>query len=228
MRWDWSTAGRLDQGKPYEVKDSSGYDSYLSIKGSFTWAKDVTPDYVWSNGTASHYLLGDTVTEIPVRLNQLHGSYDDPDAKIIPVKTHRATQPYDAAYRTIIQPKLFGARPGDGGYWVDFNWDRAAGEGMKLVNLPYSGHLKFIETEMVWPVNHMVSPKQTTVQCTECHTRKDSRLAALRDFYMPGRDYSSLIDGIGTFAIGLALVATGTHAAARIFYRRRRKEEPHP
>jgi hypothetical protein len=197
----------------------------MSIKGSFTWAKDVVPDYVWSNGTASHYLLGDSVTEVPVKLNQMLGSYDDPDARIIPVKTHRATQPYDVTYHTIIQPKLFGAKPGDGGYWQDFDWDRAAREGMKLVDLPYSGNMKFIETEMVWPVNHMVSPKQATVQCTECHTRTGSRLAGLRDFYMPGRDYSALIDGSGAIAIGLALVGTGTHAMARIISRRRRREE---
>ncbi len=225
MRWDWSTAGKLADGKPFEVTDSSGYDSYMSIKGSFTWAKDVVPDYVWSNGTASHYLLGDSVTEVPVKLNQMLGSYDDPDARIIPVKIHRATQPYDVTYHTIIQPKLFGAKPGDGGYWQDFDWDRAAREGMKLVDLPYSGNMKFIETEMVWPVNHMVSPKQATVQCTECHTRTGSRLAGLRDFYMPGRDYSALIDGSGAIAIGLALVGTGTHATARIISRRRRRKE---
>jgi len=128
-------------------------------------------------------------------------------------------------YHTIIQPKLFGAKPGDGGYWQDFDWDRAAREGMKLVDLPYSGNMKFIETEMVWPVNHMVSPKQATVQCTECHTRTDSRLMGLRDFYMPGRDYSALIDGSGAIAIGLALVGTGTHATARIISRRRRRKE---
>ena len=63
MRWDWSTAGRLRDGKPYEEKDALGDDSYVSIKGSFVWGRNVKPEYVWFNGTASHYLLGDTVED---------------------------------------------------------------------------------------------------------------------------------------------------------------------
>jgi octaheme c-type cytochrome (tetrathionate reductase family) len=227
MRWDWSTAGKLVNGKPIEVKDSLGYDTYLSIKGSFAWANNVTPEYIWSNGTATHYLLGDSVTQFPVELNHLDGSYDDPDAKIIPVKIQRSKQPYDPVYRTLIQPKLFGAKPGDGGYWQDFDWNKADSEGMKLVGLPYSGETTFIETEMTLPLNHMVSPKQEAVKCGECHTRNDSRLAGLKDFYMPGRDYSPLIDGIGTLAIVLAFVGTGVHTTARIVTRRRRKENTH-
>ena len=57
----------------------------MSIKGSFVWGKNVKPDYVWFNGTASHYLLGDTFDPSkPLVVNPLHGSYDDPDSKIDP------------------------------------------------------------------------------------------------------------------------------------------------
>ena len=59
--------------------------------------KNLKPDYIWFNGTASHYLVGDTFDPSkPLQLNELYGSYDDPDAKIYPVKIHRANQIYDA------------------------------------------------------------------------------------------------------------------------------------
>ena len=84
-----------------------------------------------------------------------------------------------------------------------------------------------METDMVWPVNHMVSPKSQTVQCNECHARRNSRLAGLKDFYLPGRDYNATIDGIGSVAIILSLVGVATHAALRMFTWRRRKERAH-
>jgi octaheme c-type cytochrome (tetrathionate reductase family) len=223
--WDWSTAGKLNNGEPYEEKDSTGYDSYLSIKGSFVWGNNLKPEYIWSNGTAGHYLLGDTARTQPVMLNDLRGSYDDPDAKIIPVKIMRGKQPYDPVNGTIIQPKLFAAQKGEGGFWQDFNWESASREGMKLVGLPFSGKTEFIETEMVWPVNHMVSPKTETVKCNECHTREDSRLAKLTDFYLPGRDRSASIDGIGGAVIGLSLVGVAVHAGFRIILSRRNRKE---
>ncbi len=223
--WDWSTAGRLRNGEPIEEKDSAGYDTYLSIKGSFRWEGNIRPSYVWSNGTASHYLLGDSVTSVPVHLNDLHGSYDDPDAKIIPVKISRSLQPFDQTTRRIIQPKLFGTKKGDGGYWEDFNWDRAAREGMAIVGQPYSGNFGFIETQMIWPVNHMVSVKAEAVPCGECHTRNHSRLAGLRDFYLPGRDYSPLVDLLGNLAITLSIAGVGAHAVARVISSQRLNKE---
>lgn len=226
MSWDWSTAGRLKDGKPYEEKNADGEANYLSIKGSFKWEKNVKPEYIWFNGTAGHYLLGDQVgTARPVEINSLHGSYDDPDSKIIPVKVHRGRQVYDPVTKMIIQPKLFSQVAGDGGFWKDFNWQRASTEGMKTVNLPYSGKYAFIDTAMYWPVNHMVSPKGKSVQCVECHTRNNSRLAKLPGFYMPGRDRQAVVDGLGTLAVGGAFVGVLLHGLARILARRKRRAE---
>jgi octaheme c-type cytochrome (tetrathionate reductase family) len=224
LSWDWSTAGKLKDGEPYEEKDSLGDDVYMSIKGSFKWGRHVKPEYVWFNGTANHYLLGDTIpNDLPVKLNTLNGSYSDPDSKIIPVKIHRSKQIYDTQYRYLIQPKTFANKKGEGGFWKDFDWNRAATEGMKTVNLPYSGKYGFIETEMFWPINHMVSPKANVVQCNECHTRENSRVGNLRDFYMPGRDYSSTIETLGFGAIVLSIIGIGSHATARIIFKKKRK-----
>ncbi|MCL5743917.1 MAG: tetrathionate reductase family octaheme c-type cytochrome [Acidobacteria bacterium] len=223
MFWDWSTAGRLKDGQPIEEKNASGEASYLSIKGSFIWAKNVKPDYIWFNGTADHYLLGDTVSATrPVQMNALRGSYADSQSKIIPVKIHRGRQIYDPATKMLIQPKLYANQKGEGGFWKDFDWNRAAQEGMQTAGLPYSGQYEFIDTVMYWPVNHMVAPKEKSVGCAECHTRTDSRLAGLTGFYMPGRDRSGLLDGLGLLAVGGALAGALLHALARIAASKRR------
>ena len=100
----------------------------MSIKGTFTWAKNVKPEYVWFNGTASHYLLGEPFEPSrPLVLNPLYGAYDEPEAKIVPVKVHRAKQIYDTKNRTLIQPKLFSATPGDGGYWGGVRLEQGGG-----------------------------------------------------------------------------------------------------
>jgi octaheme c-type cytochrome (tetrathionate reductase family) len=219
MYWDWSTAGKLKNGEPYVEEDSMGNHAYMSIKGSFVWEKNVKPDYVWFNGTASHYLEGDKIkdTSKVLVLNQLHGSYSDDESKIIPVKIHTAKQPYDPINKILIQPKLFAEKKGEGAFWKDFNWQTASREGMIDAGLPFSGKISFIETEMYWPVNHMVASKENSVTCNDCHTRNDSRLAGLNDFYLPGRDYSSLVDSAGKWLIILSLIGIAIHATIRMF-----------
>ncbi len=227
MYWDWSTAGKLKDGKPYEEDDSLGNHTYLSIKGSFKWARNVKPDYVWFNGTASHYLEGDVIedTTKPLVLNPLFGSYKDPNAKIIPVKIHVAKQPFDPVNRMLIQPKLYSQYKGDGAFWKDFNWLEAAKKGNEAVGLPFSGKISFITTEMYWPINHMVSTKDLTVGCNECHVRENGRLAGLNDFYMPGRDYNPLVDNLGKLVILLSFIGIFIHGSLRIIsYRKLNKK----
>ena len=225
LYWDWSTAGKLKNGEPYEEDDSLGNHTYLSIKGSFIWGRNLKPDYIWFNGTASHYLLGDVIedTTKPITINSLHGSYKDADAKIIPVKIHIANQPYDPVNKILIQPKLFAEKKGEGAFWKDFDWYAAAEKGMEEVGQPFSGKISFIKTKMYWPVNHMVSSKENTVKCIECHTRENSRLAGLTDFYMPGRDYSKLVETLGSLLLILTLLAVLIHGSLRIVTARRLK-----
>ncbi|HOJ08319.1 MAG: tetrathionate reductase family octaheme c-type cytochrome [Ignavibacteriota bacterium] len=227
MSWDWSTAGKLRNGEPYEENDSLGNHTYLSIKGDFTWDRNVVPDYIWFNGTASHYLEGDLISDTtrPLVLNQLHGSYADDDSKIYPVKIHKAKQPYDPVNKILIKPKLYADKKGEGALWIDFDWHSAAVEGMKEANLPFSGQIAFINTEMYWPVNHMVSVKENTLDCNGCHTRENSRLAGLNDFYMPGRDYSNIVEVGGVWMLILTLLGVLAHASVRIFVAVKSKKE---
>jgi len=224
--WDWSTAGKLRDGQPYEEDDKDGNHTYLSIKGSFKWGKNLKPEYIWFNGTANHYLLGDAVSDTtkPLVLNKLNGEYHDPDSKIIPVKIHRAKQPFDPETKMLIQPKLFSDNTGEGALWKDFNWQRASEVGMKDVGLPFSGKISFINTEMYWPINHMVSSKEKSVQCNECHSRENSRLANLKDFYMPARDYSPVIESAGSAILILSLIGVFIHGTVRIISSRKMKK----
>jgi octaheme c-type cytochrome (tetrathionate reductase family) len=223
MEWDWSTAGRLKNGEPYEEDDKDGNHTYMSIKGSFKWAKNVKPDYIWFNGTASHYLLGDKIkdTNAVLEINTLNGSYTDADSKIYPVKIHKARQIFDPVNMILIQPKLFAEKKGEGAYWKDFDWNTAAQKGMDEVGLPYSGKYSFINTRMYWPVNHMVAPKEESVSCNECHTRENGRLAQLTGFYLPGRDYSSVLDFFGKLLIILTLAGVITHGTIRFVSHRK-------
>lgn len=224
--WDWSTAGDLRDGQPYHIEDEDGNHTYLSIKGSFKWGKNLKPEYIWFNGTADHYMLGDIVedTTKPLKVNKLKGSYDDNESKITPVKIHRARQPFDPVNKMLIQPKLFSDKYGDGALWKDFDWKRASEIGMKDVNLPFSGEISFINTEMTWPINHMVSTKDKSVDCIECHTRNESRLAGLNDFYMPGRDYSEFIETFGKAIIFLTLIGVLSHLTVRIYSSKKLKK----
>jgi octaheme c-type cytochrome (tetrathionate reductase family) len=225
MYWDWSTATRKKDGKGYEITDSAGNILYVSMKGDFLWEKDVTPEYVWFNGTADHHLLSDKIDPKQgiLKINTLNGSYRDPNSKIIPVKVHRGRQPYDTKNLTIIQAKLWDKKAGKGALWVDLDWQSSLQAGMTYVNLPYSGEYDFIPTEMYLPVNHMVSPANEAVGCTECHTREGGRLAAMNDFYMPGRDRNEDLDMLGRWMLILSFAGVSVHSLIRIVAASRRK-----
>ncbi|HVO73847.1 MAG TPA: hypothetical protein VMT35_07480, partial [Ignavibacteriaceae bacterium] len=64
-----------------------------------------------------------------------------------------------------------------------------------------------------------------TVGCTECHSRENSRLAGLKDFYMPGRDYSSIIETSGISIIIFTIAGVFTHGTIRVFSSRKKKKE---
>jgi octaheme c-type cytochrome (tetrathionate reductase family) len=216
MNWYWSEAGKLKDGEPYIETDSAGNITYMSQKGTFEWEKNARPDYRWFNGTADLYLLGDTISTRPVPINTLFGSYDDEDSKIIPVKINVGDQIYDPVYNQFIQPKLYSDQKGDSAYWMDFDWATAAEAGMRTVGIPYSGEYGFVETVMYWPVNHMVAPKEHSVDCAECHTRENGRLAELNDFYLPGRDRNVFLSTAGSWLFILSLIGVIAHGALRI------------
>jgi hypothetical protein len=70
----------------------------------------------------------------------------------------------------------------------------------------------------------MVAPKDNVVACTECHTSKDSRLANLEGFYMPGRDAFKWLDIMGWIAVLGALAGVFLHGFGRMLTNRNGKK----
>jgi len=227
--WDWSTAGKLDEnGEAFEINDEDGNHIYLSIKGDAKWEKNCIPSYIWSNGTANPMIFGDIVEDTSnILLNPINGAYSDDDAKIYPAKIMLGKQVYDPINKLILQPKLYAAEKGQGGYWKDFQWDTALSIGMQSLGLEYSGEYTFVRTSQIQPINHMVSPKENALSCQDCHQRNKGRLEGLTDFYMPGRDKNASIDTIGKIMLLLVLLAVLSHASARIFthFKNNKREE---
>ncbi len=223
MSWDWSTAGKLNpDGSMVVKKDSMGNIIYHSMKGDFTWAKNVEPEYRWFNGIADHYVLGDPVNpNETLNMNPLQGSYADKRSKIIPVKVHRANIIYDVQNEYLINPHLFGKD--STAFWTHFDWHKAAKAGAEATGLAYSGEYGFIASEMTWPINHMVAPREQSLTCIECHD-SNGRLSELNDFYLIGRDRHAMLDRIGIGIILLSLIGVTIHSIIRILSKSNRSQ----
>lgn len=217
MSWDWSTAGRKKNGKPYTKKDDLGKPAYMTKKGDMKWVKNVKPEYFWYNGSMKHLTLKDVIDPSGVvALTEPAGSMDDPNSRIFPFKVHRAKQPYDKINKTIVAPHLFPKGKTDkAAYWKGFNWNTSIQYGQKYIGLPYSGEFDFLETTYLFPITHMVAPKDNVVKCQECHTSDESRMVALSGFYMPARDSYSILDTIGWLVAVLSLAGIFLHALGR-------------
>ncbi len=165
--WDWSTAGQDKTASP----DEFGMSTYDKKKGDFIWKKQVVPEYRWHNGQADYYQLKDKIDPGKiVELNRLRGDINDVNAKITPFKVMRGKQIYDSENKYLITPKLFG----EDGYWKTFDWNSASALGMAESNMDYSGKFAFVETEMYWPINHMIAPAKKSLKCADCHFREES------------------------------------------------------
>lgn len=161
--WDWSMAGKDKKS----TKDKYGMETYAKTTGEFRWGKNLIPVYAWYNGKSDRYLLGDKIDPQKITyLTKPLGSLTDKNAKIYPFKVMKGKQPYDTENNYLVVPKVFD------GYWEHFDWDRAIEDGMASVGIPYSGRYSFIETMMYWKINHLVVPKEQSLQCVDCHSTK--------------------------------------------------------
>jgi len=162
--WDWSKAGDMERKEDQHA--------YLKIKGEFKYVEDVAPQYGWFDLTVQRYLLGDAVAkEGRTRINSPNGSRDDAVSRIWPFKVNSGKQPYDTRLGYLLPP----VTSGEGGYWSEFDWDKALRIGAKVAGIEYSGEYGFAETEMYWPLSHMVVSGDRALGCNDCHggTRLD-------------------------------------------------------
>ncbi|XPS88019.1 cytochrome c family protein [Desulfosarcina variabilis str. Montpellier] len=214
VSWDWSQAGKTKDGKPYTTEDEFGKHDYMSIKGQMKWAKNVKPEYFWYNGSIRSVTARHTIDPGKVvQVSHPMGSRNDENARIFPFKVHRGRQPYDKVNKTLLTPMLSGPD----GYWKTLDWNHALTVGSQALDIPFSGEFDFVDTTYVFPITHMVAPRENVVACNECHTREQSRLANLAGFYIPGRDNFQLLDSIGWILVLAHLLGVVIHGLTRIF-----------
>jgi octaheme c-type cytochrome (tetrathionate reductase family) len=218
MSWDWSAAGKKKDGKPYAQKGPLGKSVYDTKKGTFVWEKNVQPQYFWFNGAMEHMTVKDTIDPSQtVALNRPLGSRQDPKSRIFPFKVHVGVQPYDKINKNMVIPQLFPKGKDDTtAYWKKYDWNKAIEFGMTYAGLDYSGEFDFVNTSYVFPITHMVAPRENVVACSECHAKEDGRLANLAGFYMPGRDKAAIIDTLGWLLILGSLIGVVIHGIGRI------------
>jgi len=224
--WDWRTMGKLKNGVGFKLKEYTQGNgehraTYKSIKGSFTYAENLKPEYAWFNGVMNYTTIATRFdpSKGSVDINAFEGSPGDPGSRIYPFKKMHTTQPYDKGNNTLVYMQLWGDT--DEALWGGYSFDKSIKAGMRNNNIPYSGEWGFVETLSYWPVNHMVAPKEDALACSECHA-KEGRLAHLEGFYMPGRGDKKMLDFVGMFAVLGTFGGVLGHGAARAFAARRR------
>lgn len=220
MTWDWSTLGKMDEnGKPMKVWGSEGKVLYDSKKGNFTYERYVVPEYQWFNGEVE-FTLADTKIDPSqvVKINAFKGGPDDGKSRIWPTKVFRGKQMYDKGNNTLVVTSL--SDDPKTALWKNFDINKAVEYGMKYAGRDFSGEVGWVETEMSWPIAHMVAPKEDVVECHQCHT-ENGRLAGIEGIYMPGANNTPLIDKLGFAIAFLTLVGVLIHGAIRYFMHKR-------
>jgi octaheme c-type cytochrome (tetrathionate reductase family) len=225
MSWDWSTAGKLDKDGKFQVlRDDEGYDSYMTIKGNFKWKENVVPEYVWFNGINKYTLIDDKLEkgDKPVQINHFEGSASDGKSMIWPIKLFRGRQQYDPVNKTLVITHLAGND--DTAFWKNLDWVKAVTEGMSKGGAQFSGKVDFIDTESMWPITHMVAPKEKALGCVDCHT-KVGRLDKIDGVYMPARsrDHAPWLENGGWLLAMLTLLGVTLHGLGRFIASKRNR-----
>ena len=105
-------------------------------------------------------------------------------------------------------------------FWGNYDWEKSMEAGMKASGVEYSGEMAFVETEMSWPITHMVAPKEDALECWQCH-RENGRLQNISGIYMPGLNNTPIIDWLGYAAALMALIGVIIHGGIRYFMHKR-------
>jgi octaheme c-type cytochrome (tetrathionate reductase family) len=229
--WDWSTAGRLLDGKPYGEdefiqSDGSQLHTYLTTKGDFEWGEDVVPYYAWFDGQVE-YTTGDMTIDPDqvVEVNRINGAPGDGVSRIWPFKRMEGRQGYDSINNRLAYSHVWGPDT-DTAFWTNFDWSKAIEAGMEAAGVEYSGEFGFVDTYMYWPITHMVGPADDALTCQDCHT-EDGRMDELTGFYMPGRAPLGPVGILGVLLVLGTLGGVGVHVLLRTIAKSKKGGDSH-
>ena len=220
--WDWSTAGKLKDEKPYSEEgftqsDGKHLHTYMSTKGDFEWAENVTPYYAWFDGQVRYTLPGTTIDPgNVVEVNSVSGTPGDARSRIFPFKRMVGRQAYDAELNKLVYNHVYGPAT-DTALWTNFDWEKSIKAAMDYVGDDYSGKFGFVDTYMYWPITHMVAPAEEALRCASCHT-PNGRMANIAGVYLPGSGIG-LGGKLGMVLLLMAVMGVGGHAILRLFSR---------
>lgn len=225
--WDWSTAGRLDEtGKPIVESDwispttGEHFHTYMSKKGDFDWGEDVVPYYAWFDGHVEYTLPGQTLDpDQVVEINRITGDAEDGVSRIWPFKRMAGRQPFDSGNNTLVATHIWGPTT-DTAFWTNFDWAKSVEAGMAAMGADYSGEYGFIDTQMYWPITHMVAPAEDAVRCAACHAQ-EGRLVGLAGIYMPGSNPNSIVGILGVLMVLATFLGVLGHGLLRLVSRKK-------
>lgn len=224
MKWDWSTAGRLENGKPLSIGgyiqgDGEDRHTYLSTKGDFEWGENVVPYYAWFDGQME-YTTGDQTIDPTrvVEVNHFGGGPEDGQSRIWPFKRLIGRQAYDSVNDHLIYSQVWGPTT-DTAFWTNFDWGKAIAAGMKAAGMPYSGQYGFVDTHFYWPITHMVAPATDALKCEDCHV-ENGRLGDIAGIYMPGTRPLGLANVLGLLILAASVAGVALHMGIRLLSRK--------
>jgi octaheme c-type cytochrome (tetrathionate reductase family) len=170
--WSWETAGDKEKGVVKQDVGGVMVDFYNFKKGDFTWETNVTPTYMWFDGTIDWNTVGEEVDSSElIKLAAPTAAMGDEGAKIFPFKEMLGRQMFDAGNNVMAVPFLFpnGEFAADA-YWKSWDWELSVSRGMEIAGLEFSGELGWVDTVMYWPQTHQVAPAESALGCESCHS----------------------------------------------------------
>ena len=150
-------------------------------------------------------------------MNSIQGDPYTGDSRIWPFKVMKGRQAYDSVNNKLVYTHVYGPET-DTAFWTNYDWAKAIEAGMKAAGKSenYSGEFGFVDTEMSWPITHMVAPADEALGCEDCHA-PNGRLANIAGVYMPGTGHDGLAGLLGKLAVlAIALGVVG-HTLLRWF-----------
>jgi hypothetical protein len=123
---------------------------------------NVTPEFVWFDGTSYVYNVGETIAPDATgiyRMAKANGRSFDGVSKIVPVKRHFSVMPLHSSGKIVPPMIMWMFMTGD--------FDQAVQKGMQEQGL--TGSYTLVNTDAELLITHGVDPKAKAPTCVQCH-----------------------------------------------------------
>jgi hypothetical protein len=123
---------------------------------------DVSPEYVWFDGTSQVYNIGETITADErgvYPMAKANGQAFDGKSQIVPIKRHYSVMPLHESGK-LIPPSIMWM-------FMTGEFDQAVQKGMEEQGM--SGDYTMVSADAEMLITHGVDPKYKAPNCTECH-----------------------------------------------------------